>query len=87
MTHEVKDLILHRILGLRSCNEVSCASSDLPQLHAGVSCGAFCFSAVKAGDPLRAWELLPGPEEPRLTLAFISTPLSHPSGHVGSTRI
>lgn len=87
MTHKVKDLILHRILDLRSCNKISCGFSDLPQLHAGVNCGAFCFLAVEAGDPVRAWQLLPRPEEPRLTLAFTSTPMSHPSGNVGSARI
>lgn len=88
MTLNIKALILHRILDLRSCNKTSCGSSDLPQLRAGVNCGAFCFLAVKAGDPVRPWELLPRPEEPRLNPAFVSTPLSpHPGGNVGSTRI
>lgn len=86
MTHKVKDLILHRILDLRSCNEIGCGSSGLPQLYAGISCGTFCFLAIEAVDPVRARELLPRPEEPRLTPAFISTPLSHPCGNVGSYR-
>lgn len=54
MTLKVKDFILHGNLELRSCNEISCGSSDPPQLHAGVNCGAFCFLALKAGDPVRA---------------------------------
>lgn len=87
MTHQVKDLILHRILDLRSCSKISCGFSDLPQLHAGVNCGAFCFSASKAGDPVRAWQFLSRPEEPWLTLAFTSTHVSHPSGNVGSAHI